>query len=736
VEILAPSGDRRYQWAAPGDAVLLDEALPFPYRFQGAARLRWERDGDRVLVNGEAAAVDLSNVPYHRIRAVAAAGRRAGARCALWQGAFAPSEADIQALSSSLASAGLKCLGMRIGVSLADHALEKLARLASRLRLLDLVLHAPRPKSLAPFRGLQVLVVRPHRPSIYRDPKSLPSWKHLHVLSGLEHLRAMKLEPDEHTLSTLMRLRHLRRLEVAALPPAALVRLAKHRTLVSLSARVTGKPPKGQPGPGHGIQSRLRELRFAAPDSWSAVPGSPLDWIRGLTGLRILGYQHEPMGATPDYRGFDKLEVLETDSLVSEKGRSRVPPSVRVVELRAFQWNQELAPPGDLLRGLPRLKRLALKVADLRGDRSRVLRGAPTLESLRCKRCRVDAQTLASLGKLSRLTDLDVELGTAALAGPERKGITHTSLAHLRRLQNLRRLKLAHARIGDRATVHLSQLTELRWLDLAHTRISDAGLQRLEKLRHLQWLSLRATRISSEGVAALRRLSKLRHLDLTATAVGDRALTVIRSLTRLRWLSLEATHLEGARLEALGQLHGLRVLKLGHSTLPAGALAAARGSCKNELEAPKPPGRKNGKERGGRTTSGKQPTSDITGGDESAAECRSCSCTNPKLPSSLHTLDVSGIPLQKSDVAAIGALPRIRNLWMVNCRLTGEALRPLERSRTLERLILSWNPLQVDDLEHLLPLVNLRRIVLRPSELPAQAIADFQAAHPHLEPPP
>lgn len=670
VEIRAPDGRRRYLWAAPGDLIYLDKSLPFPFRYRGSPRLHWEREGDLVRVNGRITAVDLSFVPVSQMSAVAAAASQGGARCAFWRGRPNISKAEVQALSRLPQS----CLGVRLEQDVADGVLARLAPLAPRLHLLDAIIHRRGSSNLIPFTALRVLVIRPGRQQEPEEKGTTSAWKNLRGLMALVDLRAKYLEPEAQMMPTLRRLSRLRRLEIRSVSAANFVELTRKRGLASLAASISSAPA-GLARPGQARKSDLRELHSSTQGSWGKL--SRLRWLQGLSALRILDFQHEPQTDAPDFRGFSHLELLQADCIASENGPSRLPPSIRILQLRSLTSDESSSIPTDLLRGLPHLEHLSLSSEKLRGKRSQVLRAATSLKSFGCAHCDLDDAALATLATLTRLTDLDVKLG-AIYDDLEEPGITRAGLAHLGKLVSLRRLALARTPVDDELLARLSRLTELRRLDLAHTIVSDAGLKHLGGLRHLQWLSLRDTRITSAGVTALRSLSRLRHLDLSATGIDDQALTVVARLVDLRWLSLEATQLTGTGLKRLQALRRLQVLKLGHATLDGGVLA------------------------------------------------------REGLPPDLLTLEVSAIPLSAQDVLTVSRLSRVHTLWLVNCALRGESLRTLSRMARLRKLIAAWNDFVDADIAHLDPPATLRMLVVRPSDVTIDAVKIFERAHPRL----
>lgn len=109
--------------------------------------------------------------------------------------------------------------------------------------------------------------------------------------------------------------------------------------------------------------------------------------------------------------------------------------------------------------------------------------------------------------KLLRLTNLDLRSG---------------DLAGLGTLRQLQSLDLTATRLDGGGMPWLGR-TELRWLKAAHTRFGDRALADLVACRQLQFLDLERTTVSDRGIAQLASLRELRYLNLKRCPVTLRA---------------------------------------------------------------------------------------------------------------------------------------------------------------------------------------------------------------------
>jgi len=82
--------------------------------------------------------------------------------------------------------------------------------------------------------------------------------------------------------------------------------------------------------------------------------------------------------------------------------------------------------------------------------------------------------------------------------------VPDTGAAYLESFPGLRILRLGWTRITDRSLSSLGRLTKLQELDLEANRITDAGLKQLVGLSELRELNVGMTQVTQAGCAALQ----------------------------------------------------------------------------------------------------------------------------------------------------------------------------------------------------------------------------------------
>jgi hypothetical protein len=177
--------------------------------------------------------------------------------------------------------------------------------------------------------------------------------------------------------------------------------------------------------------------------------------------------------------------------------------------------------------------------------------------------------TDATVALLADLTELE-ELSLS--------GATDDGLKHLRKLKNLRRLRLEGRGYTDRCLTELKHWPALVELSLADTRVTDKGLEHLQAVPQLEVLALRlapfsSSQVTDAGLKHLAKLDKLRFLDLHCCAVTDAGLVHLKGLKNLEFLGLSGSEILKPRitdkgleaLEALTRLQSLDVRYQGIS---------------------------------------------------------------------------------------------------------------------------------------------------------------------------
>jgi len=185
----------------------------------------------------------------------------------------------------------------------------------------------------------------------------------------------------------------------------------------------------------------------------------------------------------------------------------------------------------------------------------------------------------------------------------------------------------------------------LEELSLADTAVSDAGLETLARFVHLRALHLAGSRVRGPGLESLAVLTDLRLLGLKGTGVEDRHLASLAGLNRLEWLGLRDTAIGDAGLGHVARIRSLQGLSLSRTKVktlaPLAVLVGMRRLLIDDLG--------------------------LVAGD--LAVLRSF----PEL----HTLDVSGNPLDDEAAAALARLPRLASVDVSRTRITAAGVREL-----------------------------------------------------------
>ena len=164
------------------------------------------------------------------------------------------------------------------------------------------------------------------------------------------------------------------------------------------------------------------------------------------------------------------------------------------------------------LTGLKDLEELYVAGTIVDDSSSKLIAGFQKLKKLRLARNQVSDASLETLSTCSSLEELDLS---------EDSLITNAGMAHLAKLQGLKKLNLWRVQISDEGALMLAPLTKLIWLNLDNTKLSDAGLPVLQNMKDLKFLHLGSTQITAAAAPALFHLTKLKDLKITRTALGS-----------------------------------------------------------------------------------------------------------------------------------------------------------------------------------------------------------------------
>jgi Leucine-rich repeat (LRR) protein len=187
-----------------------------------------------------------------------------------------------------------------------------------------------------------------------------------------------------------------------------------------------------------------------------------------------------------------------------------------------------------------------------------------SLERLHLQAAQIDAEGIAHLHNLTRLTNLEF-IDTPSL--------TEVDLSFLTRFPDLRSLYLHGHTVDDGHLRDLSKCPAIESLDLRRTSITNDGLSYLGHLTSLRQLVIPEANISPVGLRYLAELPKLEYLNLEGIAIDDDGLRALQQIPSLETISLADTRLTDDGLAALGAFRELRDLAIGHSAISGVGLA-------------------------------------------------------------------------------------------------------------------------------------------------------------------
>ena len=196
------------------------------------------------------------------------------------------------------------------------------------------------------------------------------------------------------------------------------------------------------------------------------------------------------------------------------------------------------------------------------------LRKLKNLKNLRLDGCEISDDGLELIAGFPKLESLRLQSGI----------MTDSGLAHLSTLKHLRRLELNQCEnVGESGVAYLAPLTALTFLNLSHTGVTDEGVAHLRPLTNLTYLNLQGTAIADDAVEALQPITELALLYLDQTAISDTALEYLKSFRKLTDLSLSETAVTDAGLKHLSELTRLRSLRIGGTKITDDGLAHLAG---------------------------------------------------------------------------------------------------------------------------------------------------------------
>lgn len=161
---------------------------------------------------------------------------------------------------------------------------------------------------------------------------------------------------------------------------------------------------------------------------------------------------------------------------------------------------------------------------------------------------------------------------------PQRYPRSRFNIGPIRRLSNLRQLKIRDALIAGDDLLPLARMPALEMLDLSHNQVGDGAWRHLASIPKLHTLKALYSFVTDEGAAELARCQNLRHLDLTRANITDRGASELAKITNLEVLILDGSKITDAGLSSLSRLENLQTLSICETSVTDRGLACLEAS--------------------------------------------------------------------------------------------------------------------------------------------------------------
>ncbi len=242
-------------------------------------------------------------------------------------------------------------------------------------------------------------------------------------------------------------------------------------------------------------------------------------------------------------QGYDRvIEQADVESEVTDHPLSRTFGDTHFEQAVRLRYAPNSASSLKDWKGLTTLRYVSLGALKDPSAAIAALKNLPMLEEIHLYRCTVSDRDFKDMGILPSVKKLDLYDNI----------ISNTSLEYLSQLPNLESLGLYgyDVRISEAGLQNLSHAKSLTTLELSRTTITDSALAHFPCLQQLESLSLREVPIDS-GITHLTRLPNLKTLDLYNTLVTDETLDSFQPNKTLRFLELAHTLVSESGIQRL-----------------------------------------------------------------------------------------------------------------------------------------------------------------------------------------
>jgi len=279
----------------------------------------------------------------------------------------------------------------------------------------------------------------------------------------------------------------------------------------------------------------------------------------------------------------------------------------------------------------------------------------PRLETLAIGRGPITNSGLLSVTRLNRLRRLQLH------ACP---GVSDAALRQILLLCPLETLELSDLKVTGEFLDRAMQLDRLECLELSWIPFEEQNAPRIGDLRGLRTLGMAWTGVGDRTITEIGRLERLEHLNLSGTLVSDNGLARLRALRQLRTIDLSRTRITDKGICGFDAHSGLKTMVLAGTQITTGALARIGSiSGLNSLDV-----------SGTRIGSGVMDRNALSG-IEGLRQ--------------LVYLNASDTMIRDDDIRALGTMDSLREVKLMNTRVSDDGSRWLRRTLPLTRFFIN-----------------------------------------------
>ena len=193
------------------------------------------------------------------------------------------------------------------------------------------------------------------------------------------------------------------------------------------------------------------------------------------------------------------------------------------------------------------------------------LAALPNLRSLRLDQSPISDETVETIWGFAKVEDVNFE-GC---------NISDVAFRNVSKCTTIKRLRVAKTQITDAGLAHLRELQQLELLDLSEcVRVTNLGLAHLRGLVKLRNLSVGSPLITNEGLANFSGMTNMVAIAIKECAVTDEGFIALAGMTKLTEFDIFKTPAGDRALEVVSNAKNIAKLKLRGSGVTNDGLVA------------------------------------------------------------------------------------------------------------------------------------------------------------------